>query len=929
MRLSAPELSAEDIQHELTRIFSSDRRSHLAALHGRGDPGTVSALGRQWEVVPTTCEMQMRAEMPLPGQKAGPGRVFLVDWTDRPLPLDLSCRLAKGRLISISRGTRLAVLLGARQAEPGLMGTGLAAVLLSGEVSGLKKVSGIRLTRRDAMRHFLHAWAGLPLSDEMTPARLAAWCMGNDAGAALVRKGEENDAWQRLRGELVAFVEQEAGSLARLIWLAWEQDQVQRFVQVAVLVDAHTRKKDAVAEGLLQGRLTELAPGYGVELLRAPERLGLAAFLEAFFAGLDARAASRMLHEANRLIDLDSFEPTRQASPWLPGGHEAREQELAGALRGVVEQPDHAAFREVKSCLDALKAHRMDQELRGTEQRQTRKMAVRLAAYLVKRAQEPPPAPGYAHQAAVDLASAHAAEGGFVDWCRARLRTPLPFGEQLNQAMYALLEAADEQRRKDNERFARALVQWYAAGRPSDEVLPIENLTRQFVQQLLVGNRKRKLLVVLMDGMSWASAVQLLQRLEDEQWAPILWRPKGFAARPHQPAVMASLPTLTRVSRAAFFSGRADPRAGNKGTAEDANRWTANKALIKANDEAALPPLILRSQLMEGASLQREVLEAINSDCPVVGVVVNKIDEDLKASSQGTLDYSQVPIPPLSGLLNAAAGEERLVMLVSDHGHVPGTAIKPHGQALPGKRPGGRRWRTLQTDDALLPCELELPEGCWRPRGTERIAAIWDEQAAHGHPTQGEHGGLSLPEVVAPALILAPEWLHQVKGEAGCDLETRPFPLPGWWDLDVRPPRGAGKDEKPAKVKLESKQATLPLPDMEPAPAPDRAEAPAEPALVEALRKSKVFKANAEGRDESEVESGLGYLAVLVAAGGTMSDRDFARGCQTRPHRVAGLVARLGTLLNIDGYAMVEHDPAGRQVKLHRQRLQAQYGVKA
>jgi hypothetical protein len=39
---------------------------------------------------------------------------------------------------------------------------------------------------------------------------------------------------------------------------------------------------------------------------------------------------------------------------------------------------------------------------------------------------------------------------------------------------------------------------------------------------------------------------------------------------------------------------------------------------------------------MDGASLQQDVGK-----------------EDLKASSQGTLDYSQVSIPPLNGLLNA------------------------------------------------------------------------------------------------------------------------------------------------------------------------------------------------------------------------------------------------------------------------------------
>ena len=334
---------------------------------------------------------------------------------------------------------------------------------------------------------------------------------------------------------------------------------------------------------------------------------------------------------------------------------------------------------------------------------------------------------------------------------------------------------------------------------------------------------------------------------------------------------------------------------------------------------------------MDGEMLHADVRKAIDGDDAVVGVVVNAIDEELKGSSQVTLDYSQVPIKPLSGLMNAAWGKERIVMLVSDHGYVLGDAIKPHDHPMPGKRPGGKRWRTLGPDDELFPFELELPEGCWKPRGTERIAAIWDEKVAHGHPSHGVHGGLSLSEVVTPALVLAPEWLHQITGEEGCELETRPFPLPGWWDLEVQAPRGAQQEKPKRKPREKAQQAVLPLPGIEPPPQPaPAAEKPSEePPLVVALRKSRTFKANVDGKEPDDVERTLRHLAVLVEAGGSMSDRDFARRCQTRPHRVAGLVARMGILLNLDGYAMVEHDRAGRQVKLHRQRLEAQYGVTA
>ena len=83
---------------------------------------------------------------------------------------------------------------------------------------------------------------------------------------------------------------------------------------------------------------------------------------------------------------------------------------------------------------------------------------------------------------------------------------------------------------------------------------------------------------------------------------------------------------------------------GDKHTHEDAKRWATNKALIRANADAALPELILRNQLMDGEALQRDVRETIEGEIAVVGVVVNAIDEELRGSSQVMRDYSRTMI---------------------------------------------------------------------------------------------------------------------------------------------------------------------------------------------------------------------------------------------------------------------------------------------
>jgi hypothetical protein len=488
--------------------------------------------------------LEMRAAMPETVQDGdGDDRlVFLVDWTARPLALDLSCRLAAGRVFQITHGARLAALFGARQAEAGLAATGLSAVLLSGGVGVVKKVSGVMLTRGDAYRRFMAAGLGWPLRSETTASSVAAWCAESEAGPGFVRRGETNDAWRRLRVEVADFVREEvgeeAGPLAGLAWTAWEAGLGSRFLELAVLVDAHGRVGDPVAEGVLQGRLAELGPGFGAGLLAHRRDLVLSEMIRGGVGEPVESPGLELLDRADELIGIESFASTREASPWLRSGQRRREADLAVALAEAVDARTLEALRKVRAALHLVESHHLDAALRTAEQRETREMVVRLAGHLVARKLAPPPAStGAAYRRALDLAKDFAAQGGFVDWCRQRLRAPLPFGAELNHAVYAVLKAADALRREDNRQFAEGLVRWCEAGRPGTEVTPIEQATRQLAGELLSGT-KRRLLVVLMDGMSWANAVQLLARLERERWRPIVWRPKGHTAELHPPPVL-------------------------------------------------------------------------------------------------------------------------------------------------------------------------------------------------------------------------------------------------------------------------------------------------------------------------------------------------------------------------------------------------------
>ncbi len=928
--MTAPRLSESDLRLEIERIFGKDRRAKVAALFGTGEESSFFMGGDQWNVVPTRCELDLRVRLPeRPGNGGDAGTVFLVDWTEEPLPLDIRCRLAGGTVFRVSRGTRLATLLGARQAEDGLMSTGLAQVLLSGEVTGLKKVSGLALTREAAMRRFLDAWAGLPLADSLTAASVMTWAARNETGPALTRRAEANPMWDRLRGEVRDFVSTRAGALAGLAWRAWEAGEGATFIAFAVLVEAQHRTGDAVARGLLQATLQSRLPSVGEVLLHHGAEIG-AVLDEALGTEWSPADRERLVQTAEQLVQSDSFAATRAASEWLPGGHASREDALGAALGAVAATPKAEVFATVADALADLEAHRLDDTLRAPDQRELRRMGARLAAWLVAHAQREEPPPGVpAWQLAVDLAREFAEEGGFVDWCRQRLRSPSSFGPTLKAGVHAVLDAADGMRARDNERFARGLVAWLAAGRPSGRVTPIGSTLQRFVGELRDAHPEQRLLVVLMDGMSWANAVQVLARLQDEKWGSVAWRPRGHQAERFLPPVLAELPTITSVSRAAFFAGRADARFGNQPTQKDAERWRSNRLIQRITGQDDVPGLVLRRGLMKDRELQPEVKTLVASDTAVVGVVVNAIDEELKGSSQVYKDYSLPSrIKPLEALLQAAAGAERVVLLASDHGHVPGDAMTPHAESVLDAREGGKRWRALGADETIHPFEVRLPDSAWSPAGSRGVAGVWDERVAHGVPAYGEHGGISLPEVVAPAVLIAPEWLADVREEDTAALDVHALATPAWWHLETqerierRPPK---RQVRPAEV-----QQQLFIPDVAPAPPaePEPRPQPTEPELIRDLRKSAVFKRQTQGRPAAEIDRVLRYLAVLLEGGDSLPDRDFARRVGIRPHRVGGTVARMG-VLNCDGFAIVEHDLAGRRVVLNRSRLVQQYGLSA
>jgi hypothetical protein len=915
-----PLLSDADVRLEVERLFRRDHRSKLLALFGRGQPGRFELDGLRWEIIPTSCELELRSKLPAPGEPTTTGSVYLVDWAEDALPLDVSCRLAGGRIYHVARDARLAALFGARQVDQGLASTALARLALSGGVTGLRKVTGLRLTTNDLWKRVLEARFGIPESALESESAWLRWARTSDAGPTFARASEGDDLLRAVRRELLAWLEARLGLVGVLGFRAWELGIVDRALQALLLLVAVEQSEDAYLRGLVNGLVASIAPNLANEVRGAYASGTAPALLEAVLS-VEDEADRRLLEGAQQHAMNGGASALATASDWLPAGHAAREAAVAASLTKFVDAPSPEALEAVLNAFEHLSTHRLDRALRRSEHVEARKMAARLSAWLLARRVRPQLAEhGTQWQVAVDLARRYTEEGGFLDWARQALRGMRGAGDPLMASVRKLYEVVDAETRADDQRFAKAYVAWVDAGKPSNEVLPIEHVTKRIVAQFLKGGEHRRLLLVLMDGMSYATAVQVLQRLRDQRrWSPIAWRTPGWNGQLPIPPVLAAAPTLTEVSRAALFAGVADLRFGDQGTDKDDSRWASNPHIRDLVGEEPLK-VFFRRDIHAGHELIDEVKQAVAGDQRVVAVVVNALDEQLKGSLQVAVDYSKTPILPLEALLSAADGAERAVLLVADHGHVAGDAMRVAGGRIPVGREGGARWRALAEGEQPQDGEVLLPRTSWTPRGAAGIAALWDTALANRAPHYGEHGGLSLAEAVAPAFLIGPEWLDRVAGD-DVELSCRVLPEPDWWGLKIARPTVAPVPpvEQPNKSPA---QAALPGIKF----AAKTPTAPAEPALVARLRTSKLFTQQVSGLPRPDVERVLTWLGVLVEAGGALTAAAFARLCGVRAHQVGGVVARMG-VLNADGFAIVEHDVAGRRVVLHKARLVSQFGV--
>jgi len=224
-------------------------------------------------------------------------------------------------------------------------------------------------------------------------------------------------------------------------------------------------------------------------------------------------------------------------------------------------------------------------------------------------------------------------------------------------------------------------------------------------------------LLIVIDGMSVAVCRELLSNLTRHEWVALAEPNHRF----NRPGV-AVIPSVTEFSRTSLLTGKL-----NQGGQNEEKKGFQNHPRLTGSNKNTQPPLLYHKAGLQGpdqSDLAGDLRKEIASSRSVVGVIVNAVDDNLLKGEQLDTRWSREQIQVLPTLLHEARNASRLVVLVSDHGHV----LDCQTQHRPGtdETTGGERWRPAGVapteGETLISGSRVLSAGNWWPPGANESA---------------------------------------------------------------------------------------------------------------------------------------------------------------------------------------------------------------
>ncbi|HQU44833.1 MAG: hypothetical protein B7Z73_07280 [Planctomycetia bacterium 21-64-5] len=818
-------------------------------------------------------------------------KVLLTNLDDRDLSQDILMRLTKRRLFSVNSWDIVRCLFQARSIDPRLVQHAwLADALLElFPACDCPPARGGFLDADMVWPLLLQRTVGL-VAESPDATSILKWSIDYDAVQRFKR------ATEAFRNGATAWLSEKAGPVARAILGCVERNEKPDALPLGLALSVVYHASAAGRLEKAAGKLEERYLGGETPDRAVVERWSAAASEVVRLQLKDSKAKRQHLGRADEILREVQAEGLAYLSNTSPLGFDQRLVLLSSQLSEIIEQRAFTRLDELGEARQQVRDH----DLAAGESRRVERieMALRLVRWLAHGRQEGPTAAGSLAEAAAQQLR----EDGFVDWARLVLRAGDPVPE-LSRAYARLFDEVTKIREQQSQHFATLLRDWTAVSSKGDEVIPVERVLEQIVAPLAA---KKPVLVIVIDGMSVAVCRELLADVTRHEWLAACEPGRSF----NRPAI-ATVPSVTEFSRTSLLCGRL-----RQGSASDERTGFAEHPALLAHCRAGHPPILFHKaslQQAEDAVLAAEVRDAIGlPQRRVVGVVVNAVDDHLLRGEQIDTRWTRDEIKVLPSLLHEAANARRVVVMVSDHGHVLDCQME--GRAAEG----GERWRV---DDGK-PSSQEL--GVQGSRvGVEgnRLIAPWTEKVRYGVKKNGYHGGLNPQEMVVPIAVLTSS-TDFPDGWTEMPIET-----PAWWDdaagISVRVE--ATPTAKPAKRPPET---LFDMVEQESAPA----ETPADQTLPHwtvKLLASPVFEEQKRlgGRTVPTDEMFGKLLAQLDGRGGKMTAAALARALECPPLRLRGLLATMQRVLNVDGYAVLSRDDTSDTIELNRALLLRQFDL--
>lgn len=902
--MTPPEVDDRTIGQLLRSYLPLEPYRRLVLVHGRYAPTaqqrfTVDVDGTDHDVTVTDAHSVLGVlgawQEHRESAKVGAVLVVTTGVPDDRLGWDLRGHALRRTTLTVDRAEIVAQRFGATEVEPRIRKEPwLLEALLDAEPSVGWSRTGPVLTHESAVRALLAVRFGL-VDDSPDAGALLEWAQsaGGPARFLDLPPAEQDGLTRRLVDTVGPF----AVVFTALVREGRARDILPIGVLISLLDEAEVPTDVALAVGgLLQNVKADAASRHAfvVAVQGTLERW----ITQAEDGGLRGEDARRRVLDVLERADRIATERGVEAAdhPFLPSGFRGRLRAVATALTARV---DGTTIQVAEGALDRLREHRVTRL--HPERLAAATMAVRLMRWL---ATTPDPASGVAGAVA-----GHVRTGGWVD----RALTAVWAGENTAEPAvghaFGLVHDAARRRRDDlDEHFAVRLRHWteHAAATAPGGALLVEQVLDEVVAPLAAETGAP--LVIVVDGMSAAVAVELGEQLLDRGWTET-----GRDAGGREAAV-AVVPSVTRLSRASLLTGVA-------ATGDQAGERDGFAALWKRHGREA--ELMHKSDIAgaAGRRLSERLVTALADPDRVVGVVLNTVDDALDHGREGDrTGWRLHDITYLPDLLDAARSYGRPVVLVSDHGHVLERSTDSAKSGGPTQAPSAR-WRTGTPAEG----EIEL-RGPRVLEGDGRVVVPWREDIRYTNRRAGYHGGASLAEMTVPVLVFTPGPDAVPMGWFGLSPElTRP----AWWSSrpsPVVPPAPAPPPrKKPARAK--KVDDTDGLFDLPPGPADDApAPAPRTTTLGARVIRSAPFVAQRKLLRRAPEPEGVARLLDALNDGGGELSAAAAVTMLGRTGREPGpVIAHLQRLLNLEGYQVISFD--GRIVRLDVDVLSLQFGL--